>query len=438
MTMLAMLFLTLALAVCCVFFVLERRAGRALRKERRALAYSQAQLQSFGLLQLIQGNTPDFDRLQDFYRIYHLNFDSPTFMLLVAKLRRYPYDSGPGGLAAAYTTVQEELNGILGLSAKLYFVETDGLLVCFYCEPRVTLEPLSENHNALRSLLYQQCVACTASLLDQHGIDVLIALGQYDHGGFALHTNYISAKALLEQAMFSKWSGNVVQDASELCGKTNLEFYDVQRQFYNCFLCFKFDAAAEHLFHMVQLRIHDYYDGFQEAREVVAEQLRFCTNMLELPFNIQLPTAEGDTIDIRDLMHSPDEDQLHKNLSRYFHGLDLHVTGRSAEAAPATDRVYHYIQSHYADSSISVSSISAQFHINVSYLSRQFKQEYGCGVLEFIHKQRIAAAKELINQGVPIASVFETVGYTSRRAFDSAFSRYEGITPKAYFDQLHA
>lgn len=431
------LILAIALAVVCVAYIHDRHVNTALRRSSAALLQSQSRLQAFALHQMLQGKVPDFTCIQDFYRIYNLEFSSEAFMLLVVKLRRHPYDTGPSGQAAAYTTVQEELSGILGLSNRLYFVEMEGVLVCFYSEPRVTIAPPSGNQKLLRELLGQQCAACAASLLDNHQIDVIIALGQYDLGGFALHTNYISTKSLLEQAMCSKWADNVILDAGELTLKTDAELSNAQRQFYNCFICFKFEAAAEHLFRMVQLRISNYYDSFQEAREVVANQLRFCTNMLELPLNIQFSLPEGGSISIRDLMASPDEPSLQDNLARYFRGLELYVTGSSTQAAPTTKRVYGYIETHYADPAISVSSISEQFHLNVSYLSRQFKQEYGCGVLEFIHKCRIAAAKDLMAAERPISEVFETVGYTSRRAFDSAFSRYEGITPKAYQDQLH-
>jgi AraC-like DNA-binding protein len=317
-------------------------------------------------------------------------------------------------------------------------VELGGLLICFYSEPRVTLSPPSSNQKPLRELLSQQCAACAASLLEQHGIDVLIALGRYDLGGFALHTNYLSAKALLEQAMCSRLPDNVVLDAAELTKKTDPEFSGAQRQFYNCFTCFQFSAAAEHLYHMVELRIQGYYDSFQEAKEVVAQQLRFCTNMLELPLNVSLSLEDGSRISIRDLMASPDAQALRENLYRYFSGLERQVSGTSAQAAPTTDRVRSYIENHYADPEISVSSVSQQFHLNVSYLSRQFKQEYGCGVLEFIHRLRISQAKELMSAGVQLSQVFSSVGYTSRRAFDSAFHRYEGITPKAYQDQLVA
>ncbi len=434
-------------AVCCLILVLamaglglsyyhERRTNARLRRDSAALQSSQKALQGYALTQMLLGKSPRFEYLKDYYRIYDLDFPADSFMLLAAKLRQHPFGSSPEGQAAAYTAVQEELTGILSLSVQPYFAELDGLLVCFYCEPRVAISPPSGNQRSLRELLNQQCAACAASLLEQHQIDVLFALGRYDVGGFGLHTNFISTKALLEQAMCSRWPGNVISDAGELTQKTDIELSGTLRQFYNCFICFKFEAAAEHLFHMVELRISNYYDSYQEAREVVADQLRFCVNMLELPLNVQLTLPEGGTIGIRDLMASPDAQSLQENLSRYFRALELYVTGNRTQAAPTTKRVYSYIETHYADPTISVSSISEQFHLNVSYLSRQFKQEYGCGVLESIHKRRIAQAKDLMSTGLSAGEVYPQVGYTSRRAFDSAFSRYEGITPKAYQDRL--
>ena len=431
------LLLLCALAVCVLLLVRKGRTPPAPDLEAR-LKSDQQRLRDFALLQLVQGRTPEFERVDSYYRLYGLNFPGDAFMLLTVKVRSHCFGDDPQGLATAYNTVREELTGILGLYAELCFAELDGVLVCFYCEPRVTVQPDSDNQPALRELLIQHCEACAASMLENSGIDALIAVGHYDVGGFGLHTSFLSTKALLEQAMLSHHTGNVVSDADELSRKTDAELADTQRQFYNYFVCFKYADAADCLFHMVELRISHYYDTFTEAREIVAHQLTFCTNMLELPLNVAVPLSSGGTINIRDLMASDTPELLRQNLMLYFAGLETLVGGNKAQAAPATQRVYRYIEQNYTDPALSVSSLGEQFHLNVSYLSRQFKQEYNVGVLELIHKVRIARAKELLAGGTPPADVYEQVGYTSRRAFDSAFSRYEGITPKAYQDQLSA
>lgn len=434
-----MLSLVLLLCLCgsWIWFLRMQKKTAAQKQAAEALAQSQKRLYTYEKGLLIRGLTPSFDLMADYARIFGLDYPCNEFMLLVVKVRHHRYGDAPTALSDAYAAAQEELTGILGLYAAPEFVETEGVLVCFYCEPRVQKD-YPESGERLRTLLAQHCAACAATLLDRYGIDVLIALGNYDAGGFGLHSNYLSTRALLDQAMCSKWAGNVVVDAQELTRKTDPEFTSAQRQFYNCFVCFQYEDAAQHLFQMVELRIRDYYDSFPEAKETVAAQIRFCVNMLELPLNIQLPLEDGGTIDIRAVMASPDEKTLQSALRQYFGGLACYVQGSTTKAVPTTARVRSYIEANYQSSTISVSGISEHFGLNISYLSRQFKQEYNCGLLEFIHRTRIARAKELIAQGVPLGQIPEQVGYTSRRAMDSAFTRYEGITPKAYDTQLHA
>ena len=177
--------------------------------QRAELAASQLRLRDYAIGQMLRGTVPDFEHMEDYYRVFRLEFPAEAFMLLVVKLRGYPRSGEPNAQEDAYGTVKEELTGILGLSRTLYFTEKDGVLVCFYCQPGVTIRPPSDNQETLRELLYQQCRACAASLLEKHGIDVLVALGKFDVGGFALHTNYLSAKALLEQAVSSRWGDSV-------------------------------------------------------------------------------------------------------------------------------------------------------------------------------------------------------------------------------------
>lgn len=405
--MVAMLLIGFLLGALTAGLALKRRSGAKLEPAQNAeLAASQLRLRDYAIGQMLKGAVPDFEHISDYYRVFHLEFPAEAFMLLVVKLRGYPRAGGPDAQENAYGTVKEELTGILGLSRTLYFAEKDGVLVCFYCQPGVTIRPPSDNQETLRELLFQQCRACAA--------------------------------ALLEQAVSSRWGDSVIKDTGSLTQRTDQELSRVQRQFYNCFVCFQYRDAAEYLFHMVELRISNYFDPFPEAREVVAEQLRFCTNMLELPLNIMLPLPEGGTICMRELMASPNTETLHTNLLRYFSGLETYTAKQGDQAAPTVQRVRDYIDRHYREPEISVSSLAEQFRLNTSYLSRQFKQEYGCGVLEYIHKCRVAEAKTLIAQDAELDTVAIQTGYPSRRALDSAFSRYEGITPRAYQRQLSA
>lgn len=91
-----------------------------------------------------------------------------------------------------------------------------------------------------------------------------------------------------------------------------------------------------------------------------------------------------------------------------------------------------YIDSHYQDDNMNVSSLADTFGISVPHLSRTFKSVMEKGVLEYIHRIRIEHAKEMLKNGGNIKNVAPQAGYTDAKAFTRAFKRYEGITPSQY------
>ena len=60
-----------------------------------------------------------------------------------------------------------------------------------------------------------------------------------------------------------------------------------------------------------------------------------------------------------------------------------------------------YISDHYTDQTMSAASIAEQFKISPSYLSRIFKADMGIGIVEYIHRIRVEAAKKLCQSQQP-------------------------------------
>lgn len=97
------------------------------------------------------------------------------------------------------------------------------------------------------------------------------------------------------------------------------------------------------------------------------------------------------------------------------------------------DKVMAYIDLHYEDPQLSVSSLCDQFSISSSYLLKLFKRHGQSGVLDVIHQHRIDAAKRLLHTtDLSIAKIAEQIGYTSALALNRAFKRTEGVTPGSY------
>ena len=97
--------------------------------------------------------------------------------------------------------------------------------------------------------------------------------------------------------------------------------------------------------------------------------------------------------------------------------------------------VQAYIRGNYYDPALNASMIAEHFSMNLSTLSRRYKNTVGHGVLDEVHMVRLEAAKKLLEAGVNVRETAERTGYVESRAMIRAFKRYEGVTPGQYADK---
>ena len=97
-----------------------------------------------------------------------------------------------------------------------------------------------------------------------------------------------------------------------------------------------------------------------------------------------------------------------------------------------------YIKRHYPDPNLSLSSLAAQFEMNINQLSKHFKSVTGDSVPDYINRVRIGAAKEILcsNKYANLDDLAAQVGYNNTKTLIRAFKRFEDTTPGQYRD-LH-
>lgn len=88
---------------------------------------------------------------------------------------------------------------------------------------------------------------------------------------------------------------------------------------------------------------------------------------------------------------------------------------------------------------VSLSGLSAYFHLSTSYLCRIFKQSQGINFTEFVKKKRLELAIEALqtNNSITISELSKQLGYKSQSYFQNAFKQAFGVSPDAYRTQYH-
>ena len=95
-------------------------------------------------------------------------------------------------------------------------------------------------------------------------------------------------------------------------------------------------------------------------------------------------------------------------------------------------KIVEYIEEHYMEPMLNVNMLADIFHINRSWLSKNFREEIGVSLSEYIVKCRIRKAKELLKTSRSIAQIASEVGFSSEVVYYRAFKKCENITSLQY------
>lgn len=99
---------------------------------------------------------------------------------------------------------------------------------------------------------------------------------------------------------------------------------------------------------------------------------------------------------------------------------------------PGIHAVYQYIFENY-NTKITLDNLCFLFAMNKTSLCRNFKQEFGMTVLEFINSLKIREAKSLLRSGkYSNTEISEKLGFASIHYFSRMFKIHTGLSPSDY------
>ncbi|SFE84497.1 two-component system, response regulator YesN [Paenibacillus catalpae] len=91
-----------------------------------------------------------------------------------------------------------------------------------------------------------------------------------------------------------------------------------------------------------------------------------------------------------------------------------------------------YIDNRYYED-IKISMFADKYFLSREYIMKLFKQQFGCGIHEYVQRIRMAKAKELLDDpSLKIQDISEMLGYKDKNYFSKAFRNYFSISPTEY------
>ena len=99
------------------------------------------------------------------------------------------------------------------------------------------------------------------------------------------------------------------------------------------------------------------------------------------------------------------------------------------------DNVIDYIQT-YLELNLGIGELADLSGLSPFYFSRLFKESTGLTPYQYISRQRMKRAKQLLQTDLAIAEIALRCGFSSQSSFSTAFRKTVGVTPKVYRQQF--
>ena len=214
------------------------------------------------------------------------------------------------------------------------------------------------------------------------------------------------------------------------------DIVDAERRFVAMMLAGDY-SGGEQLLH----EILSYYTG-QEGLSLRVMQTRMygvINMMMNVLHEVEPEIGTGDD-SLEDplelLLHARTMQELEDVVSRIIRQLRSRHEETQDQLSTRLEDVIRFIHANYGDENLSVQMLADRFGLSLPYLSREFKNSRGIGVLNYINRYRIEKAKEILtrDESITLSETARQVGYSSSQTLIRIFKRYEGMTPGQFRD----
>ncbi len=131
-------------------------------------------------------------------------------------------------------------------------------------------------------------------------------------------------------------------------------------------------------------------------------------------------------------LHALQEERVHEVVDAYLSASLAIVEAVGGLPPWLLQRVFTHVRENLAKD-VSVAKLAKTAALSQYYFSKLFKTSTGTTPHQYVMRQRVERAQELLREGqTTLANVAAQVGFETQSHFTSVFRQFVGITPKRY------
>ncbi|MDF2614738.1 MAG: AraC family transcriptional regulator [Clostridia bacterium] len=289
------------------------------------------------------------------------------------------------------------------------------------------------NGQKLREYVASSTQMIIKKLFDACNIYAIAGVGSFSKELHLLYTSYYDALDIINNANILKGGHQVYTSCEVNMGTKWVSVLDKKELFMRALEKGNMEYAKD--------IIEKYFESITRQGFMSIQDLRHTT--MEFIIIFREIAAESKVPDYKNILPSInhiDDWQVLNNAShlidylfKLFHALYENVKKvERFSIRNIVQEIKQYVDNHY-DSEISLGIFASRYHMTKEYLSKQFKEEFGCGIYEYVLQVKMNKAVQMLeNFEVKIHDIAERLGYTDNNYFSRAFKNYYGVSPKEY------
>ncbi|NRF93869.1 response regulator [Paenibacillus frigoriresistens] len=132
------------------------------------------------------------------------------------------------------------------------------------------------------------------------------------------------------------------------------------------------------------------------------------------------------------------ETTLRDSLQHYLHAL-MNVYRQSLSKGPTgyVERVISFVRANIGSQKLTLVQAARHVHLHPGHLSEVFKKETGSNFIDFLVKQKLELAREMLKDpSVKVSDISRSLGYEDVKYFSQLFRKHFGQTPSEYREQV--